>query len=378
MMRDRLYSTLDALLPVFATLAALLVGALLLLALKVNPIEAYSALFQGAFGTWNAFAETLVKAVPLLLVGLGICIAYRGSVTNIGGEGQMIIGGLLATWLGLSFTHLPGWLMILIAILGGIVGGAIWGGIPGILKAYFNVNEILSTVMMNAIAVQIMNFLLRGPMIDPVQAELASQIPQTARLVPAYQLPRLVPTRLHLGLLIAIILAVLVYILLWRTTLGYRIRAVGQNQPASRYGGINVKKHIVLALLLSGAFAGLAGMMQVYGVNYRMITDGSATGFTGNAGFNGIVAALFGQLHPLLTIPASILFGSLLVGANALQRAVQVPSALITALNGLVVVFVVSSEFIRRRNQRKRQALASPDAGLTADRAARDRKEEAV
>jgi len=378
MMRDRLYSTLDALLPVFATVAALLVGGLLLLVLRVNPIEAYGALFKGAFGSWNAFAETLVKAVPLLLVGLGICIAYRGSVTNIGGEGQMIIGGLLATWLGLSFTNLPGWAMILLAILAGIVGGAVWGGIPGILKAYFNVNEILSTVMMNAIAVQIMNYLLRGPMLDPEQAKLNSQIPQTARLVSAYQLPRLVPTRLHLGLLIAILLAVLVYILLWRTTLGYRIRAVGQNQPASKYGGIDVKKHMVLALLFSGAFAGLAGMMQVYGVNYRMVTDGSATGFTGNAGFNGIVAALFGQLHPLLTIPASILFGSLLVGANALQRAVQVPSALITALNGLVVVFVVSSEIIRKRNQRRRQAFASPDVGLAADRAAQNQKGEAA
>jgi ABC-type uncharacterized transport system permease subunit len=378
MMRDRLYSTFDALLPIFATLAALLVGAFLLIALRVNPVTAYSALLKGAFGSWNAFAETLVKAVPLLLVGLGICIAYRGSVTNIGGEGQMIIGGLLATWLGLSITNLPGWLMILVAMLGGSVGGAIWGGIPGILKAYFNVNEILSTVMMNAIAVQIMNFLLRGPMIDPVQAGQASQIPQTARLLPAYHLPRLAPTRLHLGFLIAILLAVLVYILLWRTTLGYRIRAVGQNQPASKYGGIDVKKHIVLALLFSGAFAGLAGMTQVYGLNYRMITDGSATGFTGNAGFNGIVAALFGQLHPLLTIPASIFFGSLLVGANSMQRAVQVPSALITALNGLVVVFVVSSDFFRKRNQRKRQAFSVPDSSLTVDRTAGERKEEAT
>lgn len=378
MMKDRLYSTFDALLPIFATLAALLVGALLLIALGVNPATAYSALFTGAFGSWNAFAETLVKAVPLLLVGLGICIAYRGSVTNIGGEGQMIIGGLFATWLGLNITNLPGWLMILIAMLGGSLGGAIWGGIPGILKAYFNVNEILSTVMMNAIAVQIMNFLLRGPMIDPVQAGQASQIPQTARLLPAYHLPRLVPTRLHLGFLIAVLLAVLVYILLWRTTLGYRIRAVGQNQPASKYGGINVKKHIVLALLFSGAFAGLAGMMQVYGLNYRMITDGSATGFTGNAGFNGIVAALFGQLHPLFTIPASVFFGSLLVGANSMQRAVQVPSALITALNGLVVVFVVSSDFIRKRNQRKRQAFSAPDSTLTIDRATGEQKEEAA
>lgn len=358
----RLSAIFDALMPVFATIAALLVGAIFLLLLGANPITAYSALLEGAFGSFNAFAETLVKSIPLLLIGLGTCIAYRGSVTNIGGEGQMIVGALLSTWIGLSFTNLPGWLMIIIAMLAGSLGGAIWGGLPGLLKAYFNVNEILSTVMMNAIAVQIMNYMLRGPLIDPVQAEAASQIPQTARLEVAYRLPRLAPTRLHIGLLIAILLAVAVYILLWRTTLGYRIRAVGQNQAASKYGGIDVKKHIVLALLLSGAFAGLAGMMQVYGVNYRMITDGSSTGFTGNAGFNGIVAALFGQLHPIITIPASILFGGLLVGANAMQRVVQVPSALITGLNGLVVVFVVSSEYFRKRNQRKH--LAAIEAGL--------------
>jgi len=346
----------DALLPVFATLAALLVGAVMLLFLKVNPLEAYKALWDGAFGTSNAFAETLVKATPLLLVALGICISFRGDVINIGGEGQMIVGALLATWVGLTFTSLPGWLAITIALLGGFLGGAIWGGIPGILKAYFRVNEILSTVMMNAIAVQLMNFLLRDAMIDPAQAERASKIPQTARLLEAFHLPRLVPTRLHLGALIAVLLAILVYILLWRTTLGYRIRAVGQNPHASRYAGIKVPRYIVLSLLLSGAFAGLAGAVQVYGVNYRMITDGSASGFTGNAGFNGIVAALFGQLHPIWSIPASILFGALLVGANSMQRVVQVPSALITALNGLVVVFVVSSEIWRQKRQRKRQA----------------------
>ena len=357
-MKARLNSIFEALLPVFATVAALLVGGIMLLILKINPLTAYSALIQGACGSWNAFAETLVKATPLLLVGIGICISYRGNVVNIGGEGQMIMGAILSTWIALTFTNLPGWLMILIGMLAGVVGGSIWGGIPGLLKAYFNVNEILSTVMMNAIAVQIMNYLLRGPMIDPVQAKASSQIPQTARLVEAYRLPRLAPTRLHLGLLIAIILAVMVYILLWRTTLGYRIRAVGQNQPASRYGGIDVKRYIVYALLFSGAFAGLAGAMQVFGVNYRMITDGSATGFTGNAGFNGIVAALFGQLHPLLTIPASVLFGSLLVGANSMQRAVQVPSSLITALNGLVVVFVVSSEVLRKFQQRRRLTVA--------------------
>ncbi|MBI5966084.1 MAG: ABC transporter permease [Chloroflexi bacterium] len=349
---------IDALLPVFAAIAALLLGAIMLFLLKVNPIEAYKALWDGAFGSTNAFAETLVKATPLLLVGLGICISFRGDVINIGGEGQMIIGAILATWVGLNFTGLPGWLVITLSMLAGFLGGAIWGGIPGILKAYFSVNEILSTVMMNAIAVQLMNFLLRGPMIDPSQAELASKIPQTARLLEIFRLPRLAPTRLHLGALIAVILAVLVYILLWRTTLGYRIRAVGQNPHASRYAGIKVQRYIVLALLLSGAFSGLAGATQVFGVNYRMITDGSSSGFTGSAGFNGIVAALFGQLHPILTIPASILFGALLVGANKMQRVVQVPSALVIALNGLVVVFVVSSEFLRRRRQRRRLASA--------------------
>lgn len=300
---------LDGLLPVFATLAALLVGAVMLLFLKVNPIEAYLSLWDGAFGSANSLAETLVKATPLLLVALGICISFRGNVINIGGEGQMIVGAILATWVGLKFTNLPGWVIIPAAMLTGFLGGAIWGGIPGFLKAYFSVNEILSTVMMNAIAVQLMNFLLRGPMIDPAQAELASKIPQTARLIEAFRLARFVPTRLHLGVLIAVILAILVYILLWRTTIGYRIRAVGHNPHAAKYAGINVKRYIVLSLLLSGAFAGLAGAIQVYGVNYRMITDGSASGFTGSAGFNGIVAALFGQLHPILSIPASILFG---------------------------------------------------------------------
>jgi simple sugar transport system permease protein len=275
-------------------------------------------------------------------------------VINIGGEGQMIIGALSATALGLAFPESPGIVMIPLAMIIGFLGGAIWGGIPGALKAYFNVNEILSTIMMNAIAVQLMNFLLSGPMIDPVQASKASKIPQTARLANDFDLPRLIPTRLHLGTLIAVVLAVLVYILLWRTTLGYRIRAVGQNPHASRYAGIDVKKQVVLALFLSGAFAGLAGATQVFGVNHRMITDGSATGFTGSAGFNGIVAALFGQLHPIGTIPAAFLFGALLVGANKIQRVVQVPSAVIIALNGLVVVFVVSSEIWRRRREQKR------------------------
>ena len=349
----------DALLPVLATLAALFIGAIMLLLMGANPITAYSALLAGAFGNSNALADTVVKATPLLLVGLGICIAFRGGVTNIGGEGQFVAGALSATVVGLWLPEQSGWLVIPLGMLAGLLGGALWGGIPGILKAYFNVNEILSTIMMNQIAVQLMNFLLIGPLIDPLQLERSSRIPQTARLAHAFDLPRLAPTRLHLGAALAVGLALLVYILLWRTTLGYRIRAVGLNPHASRYAGIKVPQHIVLSLLLSGALAGLAGAVQVYGLHHRMFTDGSATGFTGNAGFNGIVAALFGQLHPLGVIPASFFFGGLLVGANKLQRAVQVPAALITTLNGLVVIFVVSSELWRKKRAQQRLSAAS-------------------
>jgi len=165
---------------------------------------------------------------------------------------------------------------------------------------------------------------------------------------------RWIPTRFHAGILLGIVLAILVYILLWRTTIGYRIRAVGANPRASRYAGIHVGRYQLLAFVLSGAFCGLAGAVELYGVTHRLFSDGSAQGFTGNAGFNGIVAALFGGLHPLGTIPASILFGALLVGANQLQRTIQVPSAFVITLDGLIVVFVVASQIWAQRRRVKR------------------------
>jgi simple sugar transport system permease protein len=352
----KVWRAFDILLPFLATLAALGVGAVMLMIFDANPVAAYGALLEGAFGSTNALADTLVKATPLLLVALGICIAFRGGVINIGGEGQLVVGAVASTLIGLINPDMPGYLLIPLALLVGFLAGGAWGAIPGFLKAYFNVNEILSTIMMNAIAVQGMNYLLRGPMIDPVQLEAASRIPQTARLSAAFDLPRLIPTRLHLGTGLAIMAAFLVFIFLWRTVIGYRIRAVGLNPNASRYAGINVPSHIVLSMLLSGAFCGLAGAIQVYGLHHRMFTDGSAMGFTGSAGFNGIVVALFGQLHPLGAIPASFLFGALIVGANKLQRVMQVPSSFIIALNGLVVVFVVSADYWRRRLVRRREA----------------------
>jgi ABC-type uncharacterized transport system permease subunit len=347
--RDRL---IDALMPVAAVLAAFVVGALLLWMLGVNPLTAYGSLINGALGRTSGITQTLTKAIPLLLVGLGICIAFRGGVINIGGEGQIIVGALAATALSLSMPEQPKWFLLPLTLGAGALAGGIWGGIAGVLKARLGVNEILSTVMLNTIALQLMNFLLRDPqlLLDPAQVAAGTNIPQSAALPEQVWLVRLVPrTLLHTGIIYAVILAVLVYLLLWRTTIGYRIRAVGLNMAASRYAGIPVRSYLALSMILSGAFAGLAGAVEVTGVHHRMIE-----GLSGGYGFSGIVAALFGKLHPLGTIPASFFFGALLEGANRMQRTIQVPAALVIALQGLVVLFVVASDiFVRRRGRRR-------------------------
>ena len=333
--------------PIVAVLAALLVGAIMLIALDANAIDGYKALFSGAFGGADELADTAIKSMPLLLVGVGICIAFRAGVINIGGEGQIIAGAILSTLVALALPDLPRVILVPLVLFAGAIGGGIWGAIPGALKAYANVNEILSTIMMNIVAAQFMSFLLQDWLIE----EGAIKIQQTERLSENSHLP-LLPggTRLHLGVLIAILVAVLGYVLLFRSALGMRLRSVGHNPHASRYAGMAVKKSIVQALAFSGACAGVAGAVLVFGSeSHRLIGEGGAAAFTQNAGFNGIVAALFGGLHPLTTIPASFLFGGLLQGGIDLQREVQVPGALIVALNGLVVIFVVSSLKARGR-----------------------------
>ncbi len=339
------------LIPIGAVLLALLIGAVMLLSLGADPVRGYATMFGAAFGSLEGFSETTIKSIPLLLVGVGICIAFRANVINIGGEGQMVAGALLATIIALAFPALPPLVLIPIVLLAGAAGGAIWGAMAGALKAWFNVSEILSTIMLNIVAVQFMNFLLRGPMMDPAEVARGTGIPQTMRLSPNADLPILIEgMRIHLGVVIALGMAVGAYFLLWRTSMGFRLRAVGYNPDASRYAGISVPKNITAALAFSGAMAGIAGAILVFGSeSHRMVTDGSSMGFTGSAGFNGIVVALLAGLHPLWSIPSALLFGGMLVGANALQRAAQVPSALIIALNGLIVVFVVSSEYFKQR-----------------------------
>ena len=390
----------DNLLPIFAVILALIIGAVILLLLGVSPIEAYTAMFSGAFANKNGLADTLVKATPLMLVGLGIVIAFRAKVINIGAEGQLIMGALFTTYLAITFGEtVPRWIIIPIALLGGMLAGAIWAGIPGILKARLNVNEILSTIMMNSIAIQIGFFLLRGPMIDPAELAAGTNIPQSARTPRVTDLPRFTdiakslgfterakdleltgfraelyglfvePTTLHVGFLFAIVMAVLVYILLWRTTVGYRIRAVGLNPDAARYAGINVSRYMVFSMSLSGAFAGLAGAVEILGLHHRMFEP---LAVSAGYGFSGIVVALFGKLHPLGAIPSAMLFGGLLVGGNKMQRAVQVPQVLITTIIGIVIIFVVSSDIWSRRRASQRAKIESaqndqqPDEQLPA------------
>jgi simple sugar transport system permease protein len=335
-----------AVVPIFAVVAALAVGAIMLGAFGANPLDGYGAMLSGGFGGKDEIADTLIKSMPLMLVGVGICIAFRAGVINIGGEGQILAGAILSTSVALVIPGTPRLLLVPIVLLAGAFGGAIWGAIPGALKAYAGVNEILSTIMMNIIAGHFLSFLLQDWLIEdgPIK------IQQTERLTENSDLPILPGgTRLHLGIVVAVLVAVLGFVLLFRSTLGVRLRAVGHNPHASRYAGMPVKKSIVQALAFSGACAGVAGAVLVFGSeSHRLIGEGGASAFTQSAGFNGIVTALFGGLHPLWTVPASFLFGGMLTGGIELQREVQVPSALIIALNGVVVVFVVGSFRLKR------------------------------
>jgi simple sugar transport system permease protein len=295
--------------------------------------------------------------MPLLLVGVGICIAFRAGVINIGGEGQIIAGAIVATVVALAIPAAPRVVLVPLVLVGGAVGGGIWGAIPGALKAYAGVNEILSTIMMNIVAAQFLSFLLQDLLAD--NAPGAVKIQQTKRLSENADLP-LLPggTRLHLGVIVAVLVAVLGYILLFHTALGVRLRAVGHNPHASKYAGMPVKKSIVQALAFSGACAGIAGAVLVFGSSsHRFIADGGVSGFTQSAGFNGIVAALFGGLMPLYTIPAAFFFGGMLTGGIALQQELQVPAALIVALNGIVVLFVVGSLKLKTRLARWADSL---------------------
>jgi len=320
-----------------AVAAGLAVGALLIIGVGADPIKAYQALWEGSFGSIHSVTETIVKATPLLLAGLGMLIAYRGSVWNIGAEGQLQLGALAATVLGIVLGGLPAVVLLPLVIIGAFLAGGLWAAIAGWLKAKLEVNEVITTIMMNFVAILTVNWVMTGPLQDPT----SGGVPITPYIAEAAQLPRLIPrTRLHAGLLLALICVGLVYVLLFKTTLGYQIRAVGANPRAARLAGIDVTRTILVAMVLSGGLAGLAGMSEICGLHHRLMG-----GFSPGYGFTAMVVALLGKLHPLGTVVAAILFAALVVGADAMTRAVRITTSLVFIIQGVVILFVLGSEF---------------------------------
>jgi simple sugar transport system permease protein len=323
-----------------AVLAAAGGGALVLKAIGANPLEIYLTIFTGPFKDMFGMTEILVRAVPLILVALGIAIAFRSGIINIGAEGQMVIGILAATATALALPGWPKYALLPLVILAGALGGGFWAGIAGTLRAKLGVNEILSTVMLNYIAAQLYTFFLRGPMIDPGELETGSGTPQSMRLPKGAIMSRLVPgTRLHTGLILALVLCAIVYFFLWHTTWGFRLRAAGAESKAARYAGIKVEGSLITAMVLSGGFAGIAGAVEVTGVHHRAI-ENISSGY----GFAGIVVALFGALHPAGIVPAAVFFGLLLVGADMTQRSAGVPANMILVLQGVIILSIVSAK----------------------------------
>ncbi|MCL4458938.1 MAG: ABC transporter permease [Chloroflexi bacterium] len=328
--------------PLIAIILALGMGALLILGSGVNPLAAYRALFLAAFGGPLSLSEVLVRTIPLLLIGLGLTIAFRCRVWNIGAEGQLYIGALAATWLALTFSDIPGLLLLFLMFVISFLAGAFWGAIPGALKAKFGVSEIITSLMLNYVAFFFVSYLVRVPLKNPQY-----YLPETAHIPEATQLPILIPkSSLHLGIVVPLLCVPLVYILLWKTVLGYKIRAVGISPQAARYAGINVARYIILAMVLSGGLAGLAGMIEVAGVQYRLTAYISS-----QYGFTAIVVALLGRLHPVGVLFAAFLFAALIVGADAMQRVVGLSVNLVYVIEGLVVIFVLGSEALRRRRR---------------------------
>ncbi|MFQ5912158.1 MAG: ABC transporter permease [Nitrospinota bacterium] len=319
-----------------AVLLALVVEAVLILLVGKDPIEAYKFLFLGSFGSLHAITETLTKASPLILAGLGVAFAFQCGLFNIGAEGQIYIGALAATWVGLTFTSLPAvFLLPFVAIAAGLLGG-FWGGITGFLKAKTGANEIITTIMLNYVAIHLVSY-----MVDKPLRESSGFFPQTDRIAAQAYLPPLIPgTRLHAGFLAGLILVLCTYVLLYYTTVGYEVRTVGSNQRAAEFGGISVSRSVTLAMTVSGGLAGLAGFGEVSGIHHRLL-DGISPGY----GFDAIAVALLGKAHPLGVIPAAIFFGALRVGGNMVQRSIGVPVAIIYSLQGLVILFILSTNY---------------------------------
>ena len=329
--------------PILSLTLALLVIALVFWGYGVDPLLAYRRIFRGAFGSLYGLSETTVKAIPLMLCGVGLAVAFKALVWNIGAEGQLLIGAICATWVALyALPDAPAIVLLPCMFAAGFLGGALWGIIPGILKAKLRANEVITSLMMVYIASELVNYLVYGPW----KGAEEWGFPYSSKFPPAAQLPRLFNTRIHCPtLILALALALLVYVLVMRTRLGYEIRVTGENPEAARYAGMDYFRTVVLVMLISGGLAGLAGVGEVAGIHHRLrYPQGISPGY----GFTAIIVAWLGRLNPLTIILTSLLFGGLLVGGDALQVAMGLPVATINLFNGVILFFVLGGELLTR------------------------------
>ena len=326
--------------PLLGALAGLLLGAIPIWLSGAHPLTAYGVMLTGAFGGARQITETILRATPLLIMGLGLTVAFRGRVWNIGGEGQYFIGALAGTVVGLlGQTTLPGALLIPLMLIAGLLGGALWAGVAALLRIRFGINEIIVTLMLNYIAEYSVLYVARQPLRDP-----ESFLPQSAQLLQEARLPTLVGTRLHVGILLALLLIPLVYLLLWKTPLGFRIRAIGANPVVAYHAGMNVTWGLAFALLFSGALAGMTGLIEVSALHTRL-----KDGISGGYGFTGILVALLGRLHPIGVFFAALFFAALTIGAQTMHSVYGLPIALAQVIQGLVVLFVLAADALARR-----------------------------
>lgn len=322
---------------IIAILLAFLVGAIVLWATGYSPINAYMAVLKGAFGDVYGIGQTLTKATPLIFTALAFLFAFKCGLFNIGAEGQLLIGGFTAALVGIYFSDLPMYVHLPLALLAGAAGGALWGFIPGILKARLGAHEVITSMMLSYVALYITSYMVNYPFKAP-----PGWVAQTVFVAPSAELPRiLAPTQLSASIFIAIAMAAIVALVLNRTVVGYEVRAIGLNMPAAESNGINVKKTMVLAFVVSGALAGLGGAGEILGVHRRFI-DGFSPGY----GFDGLAVALIGGLNPIGAVFAAILFGALRAGGMTMNTITGVPIDIVSVLQGLVVLFVAAPRLI--------------------------------
>jgi ABC-type uncharacterized transport system permease subunit len=313
---------------------AFVVGAIILYAAGIDPINAYQIMLKAAFGSLRGIGDTLVKTTSLLMVGLAVALAFKCRIWNIGAEGQLYMGALGAALIGITAVGaIPGLALVAVIAAGFAFGGS-FGLIPAALKVKFGVNEIIVTVLLNFIVLLFISYLLHGPI------KAAGFNPYTPEIFPASQLPIILPhTRLHAGIIVAALATIAVFILLWKTKIGFEIRSVGANIKAARYAGMNVTKSAFVVMGISGGLAGVAGAMLVSGVQ-RQLLEGISPGY----GFIAVIIALLGRQHPLGVAVVAFFFAALMTGSQVMYRTLGIPSAFADTLQALVLIFVLIGE----------------------------------